>query len=99
MSLVFCPECGHEISNSAVACPQCGRPINARPVVERNVFVRQDPPASDAFPTWIFIPLGVLVIVVLAGIFYIFSRPDDSANTNVRITTVNGRPAEVARTT
>ena len=27
MALVPCPECGHQVSTSAVACPQCGHPL------------------------------------------------------------------------
>ncbi|MCA1590183.1 MAG: zinc-ribbon domain-containing protein, partial [Acidobacteria bacterium] len=41
MALLHCPECGHEISTSAVACPSCGRPLNARPTVQRNVVVTE----------------------------------------------------------
>ena len=38
MSLVHCPECGHEVSANAVACPNCGRPITtSAPVIERKV--------------------------------------------------------------
>jgi hypothetical protein len=27
MSLIRCPDCGHEISDKAFTCPQCGRPM------------------------------------------------------------------------
>lgn len=30
MALIKCPECGKEISDSAVSCPNCGTPIAAR---------------------------------------------------------------------
>jgi membrane protein YdbS with pleckstrin-like domain len=30
MALVTCPDCGHQVSTSAVACPQCNRPIAAQ---------------------------------------------------------------------
>ena len=40
MSLIYCPECGSEISNNAIACPSCGRPISApEPVVEKKFVV------------------------------------------------------------
>lgn len=27
MALIKCPECGNEVSSSAVSCPKCGYPI------------------------------------------------------------------------
>src|SRR5438105_1128950 len=64
MPLIYCPECGHEISNAAVACPNCGRPINAAPVVDRKVVVA--PPARrEAIPTWAIATVGVLGILLL----------------------------------
>ena len=98
MSLIYCPECGNEISNSAVACPNCGRPINVQPVVERKVVVAQAPPERrDGFPSWAFIPIGFLALILIAIMFYAFSRPDDSANSNIRVS-VNGRPINASRT-
>jgi hypothetical protein len=29
MALIDCPECGHEVSDSAVACPACAFPMTA----------------------------------------------------------------------
>ena len=29
MALIKCPDCGREVSSSAVACPQCGYPISS----------------------------------------------------------------------
>ena len=29
MALIDCPECGREVSNSAVACPECAYPVRA----------------------------------------------------------------------
>lgn len=29
MPLIPCPDCGRQVSPSAVACPQCGRPMRA----------------------------------------------------------------------
>lgn len=31
MALIECPDCGHEVSDQAVACPHCGRPIRSVP--------------------------------------------------------------------
>ena len=85
MSLVYCPECGHEISANAVACPNCGRPIAPAPAVEKRVVVAP-PVRRDSFPTWAFIPIGVLGLLLLFLIYFAFLRnPDDMANTNVSV--------------
>ena len=28
MALIRCSECGHQISDQAIACPECGYPLN-----------------------------------------------------------------------
>ncbi len=28
MALINCPECGHQVSNTAKSCPNCGTPID-----------------------------------------------------------------------
>ncbi len=30
MSLIDCPECGHQVSRKAGACPECGSPVKAK---------------------------------------------------------------------
>ena len=86
MSLIYCPECGHEISNSAVACPNCGRPINAEPVVERKVVVARTPRTSG-IPTWAIATVGIMGVMLLFLLFMMWSRsgPEDEANTRVRV--------------
>ncbi|MBO5473505.1 MAG: zinc-ribbon domain-containing protein [Lachnospiraceae bacterium] len=32
MALIICPECGHSISDKAIACPSCGYPVQAKPI-------------------------------------------------------------------
>jgi len=84
MSLMHCPECGHEISNSAVACPNCGRPINVEPVVERKVVVAHHRPKG--VPTWAIATVGILGVLVLFFIFMLFARgTSDDANENTRL--------------
>lgn len=84
MSLMHCPECGHEISNSAVACPNCGRPINVEPVVERKVVVAHHRPKG--VPTWAIATVGILGVLVLFFIFMLFTRgSSDDANENTRL--------------
>jgi len=101
MSLIYCPECGHEISNSAVACPNCGRPISAPPVIERTPIVTAIPRREDSgVPSWIFIPLGVIGALLLIVFFVVMSRnsEDDTSNLNVNVSTRRGT-TDATRTT
>ncbi|CAN5369184.1 hypothetical protein BH10ACI2_BH10ACI2_19320 [soil metagenome] len=82
MSLVYCPECGHEVSVDAVACPGCGRPI-APPVVKKVVVMQ--PPPSEGFPPWAFAVVGLLGIAVIIGLIILFRQSGEQANTNVNV--------------
>ena len=86
MSLIYCPECGHEISAVAVACPNCGRPLSARPVIERTPVVATVE-RKDSVPNWVFIPLGIIGALLLIVFFVVMSRNSDdgSANLNVNV--------------
>lgn len=91
MSLIICPDCGHEVSTAAIACANCGRPL-ADPTIERNVVITEvPPPVRDEFPKWIFIPLGVLGLLVLLVLFVFMRNNDDTANTNVNINVAGRR--------
>ncbi len=92
MSLIYCPECGHEISAAAVACPNCGRPIQARPVVERKVVatpVRDD----SGIPKWAIVPIVAVGGLILLFIFVMMSRNGNSDNENLRVNVATSRPA------
>ncbi len=92
MSLMHCPECGHEISNTAVACPNCGRPINTTPIVERKVVVARHHRPSGV-PTWAIATVGILGVLMLFMLFVLWSRsgePTDEANTRLRVN-MNGQ--------
>ena len=85
MSLIICPECAHEVSSSAAACANCGHPF-IKPVVQRNVVVSEVAAPRDDFPKWIFIPLGLLGIVLLFVLLaYMRNDDEDARNINVRI--------------
>lgn len=90
MSLLHCPECGHEVSLNAVACPNCGRPIAAT-VVEKKVIVAQPPPRESGFPTWAFIPIGLLAVILLFVVYVAFRQSDDQANTNINVNVAGRR--------
>jgi zinc-ribbon domain len=95
MSLIYCPECGHEVSPIATACPNCGHPFHPEPSVHAapvpRVIVTDIPPEREGFPTWAFIPLGILAAVVLFGIFFFLSRDKDDANERVNINVAQKR--------
>lgn len=91
MALIYCPECGHEISDSAIACPNCGRPISPPPIVERKVVTTAPPREESGFPKWALIPLVLLGGLLLGLIFYMMTR-DDSANSNLRVNVNTQRP-------
>jgi Uncharacterized protein conserved in bacteria len=100
MSLIYCPECGHEISNSAVACPNCGRPINARPVRDENVVVTHPAREGSGFPPWAFVPLGLLGVAIIAVLFLMFGHgTDDSANKAINIDVASKRATPENRET
>jgi hypothetical protein len=95
MSLIHCPECGHEISTAAVACPSCGRPVSARPVAVPRVVVEKEP-RTDSIPPWVIAPVIIMGVLVLFGLIYLFTASDDDANANLSVN-VNTRRTETAR--
>lgn len=92
MSLVTCPECAHEVSAVAAACPNCGHPFAPPAVLHRKVVVAEAPDRDD-FPKWIFIPLGLLGVVLLFVLFAYMRSGDDTANQrNINISVNTQRP-------
>lgn len=94
MSLTICPDCGNEVSTAAVACPKCGRPMS--PIVgEERTVIREAVPVAverDSFPTWIFIPLGILGVVLIFLLFALF-RQDSEDQQNLSVNVQTKRPA------
>jgi type II secretory pathway pseudopilin PulG len=85
MSLINCPECGHEVSTSAIECPNCGRPLH-RPAAAPDTVITAVPRARDGFPTWAFIPLGILGALLLLVVFLMINRSgEEDANVNINI--------------
>jgi hypothetical protein len=89
MSLIYCPECGHEVSAAATACPNCAHPMApvtvpvVEPVAERRV-VAARPVSREGFPPWAFVPIGVGALLLLIFAF-VMMRSSDDANTNVNV--------------
>jgi hypothetical protein len=85
MALIYCPECGHEISSTAVACPQCGRPTNVTPPVASRVIVN-DPVERDGVPPWAIAAMALAGVFVVFGLIWLLSnRDDESANLSVNV--------------
>ncbi len=94
----FCPECGHEISDAAIACPNCGRPIRSTPVVDEVVV--QPPPARDSdIPKWVYIPVAVIGGLALLLLFILFVRNSQNDNTNVDLKVSANRRSTQTRET
>lgn len=86
MSLINCPECGKEVSTSAIACINCGHPL-APP--EPVPVIREAPPViqRETFPKWVLIPIvvvGVLLLFTLVALYR--GQQEDETNINVDLT-------------
>lgn len=92
MSLIYCPECGHDVSTNAIACPNCGRPLAIEPPASK-VVVTNPPVRERGFPTWAFIPLGILGVLVLFVVFFAISRNNDEAADRVNVNVAGKRPS------
>jgi hypothetical protein len=89
MALFFCPECGHEVSSSAVACPNCAHPINAdppavEPIVHKKV-VATPVRRESGFPPWAFVPIGIGAILLVFFAYIMLREGSDEGNTNVNV--------------
>lgn len=92
MSLVYCPECGHEISQNAIACPNCGLPLSARPpVLEETTPVVPSAVVTprvvrrEGLPPWaipVFAAGAILLVVIL---FLLFRGSSEDSNVNVAV--------------
>lgn len=100
MSLINCPECGNECAADAVSCPKCGHPF-VKPVVAKptpRVVVREVE-REDEFPKWIFVPLGLLGVIILFGIFYLLKKDDNADQRNINVNIATARTPLTTTTT
>lgn len=93
MSLINCPECGHEVSTSALECPNCGRPLH-RPAAVPDSVVTAVPVERSGFPNWAFIPLGILGALLLLVVFLMISRNggEEANSVNINISAKRTAP-------
>lgn len=89
MSLINCPECGHEVSTLAVECPNCGRPAN----IPVNETVIATPVRRESFPTWVFIPIGIFGVLLLIVVFFALSQNERENANSVNINVSSKRAA------
>jgi len=87
MSLIKCPECGHEVSDKAPACPHCGAPIatmisnrhdGVQPLQKANggVDISAKKPKKNSSVGRKFVMLIVLLAVAV-GAYYLYSMKGD----------------------
>lgn len=96
MPLLLCPECGHEVSASAVSCPNCGHPMNIEPVIaDRVVRKRVVAPVREesSFPPWMLVPMGIGAVLLIFFAYIMLREGTDEGNTNVNVNLAGRRQA------
>ncbi|MBP7375350.1 MAG: zinc ribbon domain-containing protein [Pyrinomonadaceae bacterium] len=83
MSLLYCPECNHEVSTGADACPNCGLRMRP-PAVEKRVLITKAE-SENSFPPWAIAAVVFTGIAVLILGFLLFRSTNDQGNTNVNV--------------
>lgn len=71
MALIYCPECGHQVSDTAPACPHCGQP-------SPGAAMRPPRPEPSTMSRWgwLFGLLGLLVIGAIVGLVFLLDGDD-----------------------
>jgi hypothetical protein len=93
MSLIRCPECGHEVSTTATACPNCAYSFVTNPTAPRNVVVTAPPTEERGLPNWAFAVFGLIGVLLLLGVFIFMkqSRNEQSDNSNINVSVAGKR--------
>src|SRR3982751_512877 len=102
MALVYCPECGHEVSANAIACPNCGLPLSATTAPAEETVVHTPPVVRrrETLPPWAIVLFGVLGVALIFALIFLFRSSGEDSNVNVALN-ANRRAAnlETARDT
>lgn len=53
---------------------------------------------ESGFPTWAFIPIGLLAVILLFIAYFALRQPEDSANINVNVASRRGSPEPIRET-
>lgn len=64
MGLSNCPDCGHQVSDSAAACPKCGRPGSRGGPPTSTVIVKKGSSAGGVFGGLFLFFVGVPVMLL-----------------------------------
>ena len=83
MALIYCPECGHEISSAAVACPQCGRPTRVTPPAAAVVVPERV--ETEGVPPWAIAAMVLAGVFVIFGLIWFASNRNEDANLSVNV--------------
>ena len=98
MSLIICPDCGHEVSTAAAACANCGRPL-IDPTIERNVVITEVPPPGAGRVSEVdFYPdCGSRRMVLLFVLFAWMRNSDETTKVNVNVNVDRTRTTTATR--
>ena len=74
MSMIKCPECGHDVSSKAVSCPNCGCPIHIRrPDPDRPNVNTYTSPKKKRICVNVTLA-GLVLIIISAIIIYLYRK-------------------------
>lgn len=90
MAIVKCPECGKDVSDSAVSCPNCGKPLQATQKLS-------DPtpaPAPQKKKKGIFKKIIIGIVVIFVGLFVLGMLVGDDKKTSSSVASQASAPKE-----
>jgi len=80
MALTTCPECGHQVSDTASSCPSCGAPLGAarREAQAAGTQITTTQDTAKRFKLQQLLSLGAIVLGFIIGISSM-DNPESSA--------------------
>lgn len=72
MSLITCPDCGHQVSSRAAACPKCGGPVQASVGVAKEVVVKDVDISFEKTTSTAGKYIGSVVLICLTAVAVFF---------------------------
>lgn len=91
MALIKCPECGKEISSSAVSCPNCGRPMAS---LKQDLPKKKEKKKGSCLSKILFF----IIFLILIG-FCIGSLSDSGSDTDTKTVTTEKETEKVIQYT
>ncbi|MSU49022.1 MAG: zinc-ribbon domain-containing protein [Opitutus sp.] len=65
MSLITCPDCGHQVSSRAATCPKCGGPVRSEENAPSKVVVKDVDVSFEKTTATAGKYLGSVVLIIL----------------------------------